>query len=240
MCLLHNSLWSPRRTVSPKVDSNRNQITFVFLSSANILGVLRLGFIFSFNSFFSFLFFLNRPLLQIVDLEKKNPLRGARARKVFPELQARSVFMVHRATNWLCRRPFPTMTHGANHQLIQQWQLHCWAGWLTWENKRGQINLKPPRCAFVRLYVCVWVGRQVRGLNNESPADTYWINKSASAASGKRRLTCRPDALADKGRVGWERCFVKTRTSFTCHLCLCLAFRADRNGLTGFNLLTDF
>lgn len=71
MCLLHNSLRSPRRSVSPKMDSNRNQITFVFLSSANILGVLRLGFFFFFLfAFFLLLFFLNRPLLQIVDLEK--------------------------------------------------------------------------------------------------------------------------------------------------------------------------
>lgn len=67
-----HSLQSPQRSVPPKMDSNRNQITFVFLSSANILGVLRLGFIFFFFYSLSLsFFFFNRPLLQIVDLEKE-------------------------------------------------------------------------------------------------------------------------------------------------------------------------
>lgn len=62
---------SSEKCVTEKMDSNRDRIAFVFLSSANILGVGRLGFTSLFFFFFtlSFLFF-NRPSLQIVVLEK--------------------------------------------------------------------------------------------------------------------------------------------------------------------------
>lgn len=40
-------------------------------------------------------------------------------------------------------------------------------------------------------------------LRCESPPDTY-IQKSASAAPGKRRLTFRPDALANK-KTEWDK-----------------------------------
>lgn len=110
MCLLLGSLWSPQRSVSPKMDSNRDQITFVFLSSANILGVGRLSF--TFFSLFRSFFFFYRPSLQIDVLERLHV--ESEPGKFSRELQAQSVFMVRREANWLCRRPFPTVTHGAN------------------------------------------------------------------------------------------------------------------------------
>lgn len=100
-----------------KKDSNRNLITFVFLSTANIMWGKRLNLVvFFLYSLFYFIFYLTTYRSKLSYWKKKsskqNPSQESSPRP--PEWQARSVFMVLGNANWLCRRPFPTVTHDAN------------------------------------------------------------------------------------------------------------------------------
>lgn len=101
-----------------KKDSNRNLITFVFLSTANIMWGKRLNLVVFFSLLFILFYFLfNHLSFQIVVLEKEILQAESKPGKFPPpppEWQARSVFMVLGNANWLCRRPFPTVTHDAN------------------------------------------------------------------------------------------------------------------------------
>lgn len=66
------------------------------------------------------------------------------------------------------------------------------------------------------------------------------LRKSASATSGKCRLTFRADTLINNRPSGMRAMFCQALMSFTCHFCLSLALSTDRNGLARFKSLTDF
>lgn len=153
---------------------------FCFSQQCKYFGSGKIGFHF-------FFFFFNRPVLQIVELEKILHVESEPG-KFSPELQALSVFMVRWEANWLCRRPFPAVTRAARGLSAPPGcDSFTLAGWLAEENERGRNN--------------AWVGRQVRSLYSESPRGAR-VQKSASATSGKHRLTFRPDALANTGPSG--------------------------------------
>lgn len=84
---------SSEKCVTEKMDSNRDRIAFVFLSSANILGVGRLGFtslFFFFYSLFSFFLTAHRSKLSYW----KKSYTCSLSQESFPRAAALSVFMV--------------------------------------------------------------------------------------------------------------------------------------------------